>query len=53
MKTAKRFLATLMALCLVLGFLVPLPVQAASSSHTIVLSSTQNANGSYSPLRTQ
>ena len=46
MKTAKKCLAILTALCMVLGFVVP--VRAAENTHTIVLSSTQNSDGSYS-----
>ena len=42
----KKLLAILMALSMVLGFVVP--VQAAQSAHTIILSSTQNSDGSYS-----
>ena len=48
MKTTKKLLATLIALCLVLNFVFPVPVRAAENAHTIVLSSTQNSDGSYS-----
>ena len=48
MKTAKKFLAAMLALCLVLGFVFPVPVRASENTHTIVLSSAQNSDGSYS-----
>lgn len=48
MKSARKLLAAFLALCLVLDFVVPVPVRAAENSHTIVLSSTLNSDGSYS-----
>ena len=41
-------MASLLALCLVLNFAVPITARAAENAHTIVLSSTQNSDGSYS-----
>ena len=50
MKIVQKSLAAILALCIAVGLAAfpPVKAQAAEDSHHIVLSSTQNANGSYS-----